>query len=620
MQVDDKLIPAPSDAAAFLPRGRPEPSELHCTLPLAMLSSPTWGAAATSLRGGAAVSVELAVVTTATEHELRDFPRASRPALPDPFASESDDFGPSLEQAGHAGAPSQPRMAPKRKRHAARQRAKKSARLDDSEAESPAKPRSMRAQHTAPLDNFTRKLKMYAVEGLSGRYLFKEGCFIDVADDILFEMYSSKYRVNSIDETILRGKLKTMTGQATVFVIEHADFEQRRSDGRRAYMFPGGQRLVFTDGGQPTFLSSTKVSDTFVFKNEVVKLDKGHVVLLGRFVEALKLAKEQAWQVIDTQPLRRLITLVAGRYADMYLTLLGRAFAGCSDADKWMVVPYSVTRNVGKTLLLRLLGKAQGSNNPLTVFLTDADRDAVAYRTGGDQARTRLAKRTSRARQVIIDELAHDKPVETAAIKALQNTHRLVDSHTVRMATFCGCTVNTAEPWRQFGNWSDQDAARMLLVHVAEGVDVATAEKNAAALSAFFQRPDAALHILALLTEYAQTPVPGIAEEHDWPTLNKREKPAARGGDVRNGCIADLLQAWLEKHGERLVLTTDQDAQLFRAPVYEAAGIAEYVRPGRGSSPVNRVLDTFILDKLGVKPSQDAGGNKSWCYPGVALR
>ena len=223
---------------------------------------------------------------------------------------------------------------------------------------------------------------------------------------------------------------------------------ERRSDGRRAYMFPGGQRLVFTDGGQPTFLSSTKVSDTFVFKNEVVKLDKGHVVLLGRFVEALKLAKEQAWQVIDTQPLRRLITLVAGRYADMYLTLLGRAFAGCSDADKWMVVPYSVTRNVGKTLLLRLLGKAQGSNNPLTVFLTDADRDAVAYRTGGDQARTRLAKRTSRARHVIIDELAHDKPVETAAIKALQNTHRLVDSHGHLLRLYCEHRRTVGPVWQ----------------------------------------------------------------------------------------------------------------------------------------------------------------------------
>jgi hypothetical protein len=189
------------------------------------------------------------------------------------------------------------------------------------------------------------------------------------------------------------------------------------------------------------------------------------------------------------------------------------------------------------------------------------------------------------------------------------------------MATLLFYTVNTAEPWTQFAKWSDdRDAARILLVHVAEGVDVATAEKNATTLSAFFEQADAVLHILALLTECAQAPVPGIAEDHDWPTLNKRTKLAARGGDAHNGCIADLLQAWLDKEGERLVPATNKDAQLFRAAVYKAAGVDEHLLSGRGRTPVNLVLDKFILDKLDVQPRKDVGGSNTWCYPGVALR
>jgi hypothetical protein len=373
------------------------------------------GAAAASSLGCAGLSSEPAVVTKASEHELLD------PLLV--MASESsDDFAPRRPRAPSASLPSREHGAAgapphKRRRHAAPQPAKKSAKLDDSddEAESPSKPRSMWAQHTASMDEFTRTLEMYEVEGLVGRFLFIKGCFVNVATDILFENYRLEYPVSAYDEPALRSKLKKLTGQARVWVIEHADFEQRRSSARRMLMFTGGKRLVFTDGGQATLLSSTNVNDTFIFKTEVVALSTCDTCRLGRFVDALKGSKEQALQVIDTRPLRHLITQVAGRYANMFLTLLGRAFAGCSDADKWMVVAYSMTRNVGKTLLLQLLGRVLGSKNPLRAFVTNTERDALAYCTGGDQAKTRVERRVEAARLILVDELANDKPVETAS-------------------------------------------------------------------------------------------------------------------------------------------------------------------------------------------------------------
>ena len=284
-----------------------------------------------------------------------------------------------------------------------------------------------------------------------------------------------------------------------------------------------------------------------------------------------------------------------------------------------MVLLYSLVRDIGKTILLRLLRSALGSGNTLTSFVCRQDRNALAYGRGGEPAMTRLNKLVEPARMVAVDELERDKPVHMSAILDYQNAYRSVGSYNVRMATFIGFSVNTADPWTTFAELNDEDAQRILPIRVADMVDVPAALDNVSKLSDLLLECDAPLLILALLTECAQTPVPKVGTEPGWQTLDKHDKPSARGGAPHNDTVADMLKTWLVKDGWRLVQATNKDAQLTRAPVYEAAGIARLVRPGRGSAPVNDVLDEFILEKLEVEKSPDAGGSKVWCYVGVAL-
>ncbi len=524
-----------------------------------------------------------------------------------------------------ASAPSRPR-----RRGAAGARSRKRPRRgksvvdddsDDEAQEVPPKTCSVRQLHTKAVEAFMGTLVFYVVAGL-GRYLFETPSYTDASSsNHVFELYKKDHSVAAFDEATIRPKFKNITGAATVKLITAINYERLRSASRRMYVFSDGARLEFGIDGKPSFRSSTESHDAFFFHEEVVKIGRSDVLKLESFVKALvDGGTEAAWKVIDTRDLRSLIAKVAGRYTNVFLTLQARAFAGCADAEKWAVLLYSLPRHIGKTFLLRLLNKALGSSNVLAAFLQDRDRDAIAYRLGGDVALTRLVKRVEPARFLVVDELKRGQSVETDTIKALQNVYRPVGgSYNVRMATFIGLSLNSAEPWTEFANCSNEDAARILCIPVAEGVDVATAEKNARALSDYLDQPGAVVCILALLTEFAQTPVPAVGTVHDWPTLDKREKPPARGGAAHNVAIASMLQAWLDKHGARFVKATNKDAQLFRTPVFEAAGIAEHVGSGRGRTNVSTVLDDFIRAKFDVLPSKDAGGNNSWCYAGVAL-
>ena len=506
---------------------------------------------------------------------------------------------------------------------------------DDSESgEAPPsrKAPTMRQEHGPQLETFLKTLKFYTVtcDIITSCFIFDSPVFLDAAQgERLFIQYKKRYSVSALHETFIRSTLNKVRGGAEQVSISNTDFAARRTAARRQYVFEGGGRLSFADDGTASFLKQTKPTDAFFLRVEMVKMRDPDVVRIRRFVRALTThgGAAAAHDVIDTRGLVRAIANVVGNAddAEALITLQARAFAGCEDAEEWLIVAFSLIRDIGKTFLMKLPKLALGMANALAKVAENGDRDAIAYGAGGQQARKEVTKQYSPCRFVVVDELEAGRPVKPAAmIKPLQNAYRSTClpnakavAHEARMATLVACTVNSANPRSEFAEWTDRDAERMLAIGVGAGSDAPKALANMRALKQLLTAPDGQLLTLALLVEYATKKVPTPGTAHSWPTLNKLPRV-----DAAPGCAPeDMLRAWLDENGDaRIVEDTSPSAPLLRTPVFEAAGIDNVVPArGRGRSGVNAVLDAYMLGRFKIQPCEEPGGSRSMCYAGVRL-
>ena len=183
-----------------------------------------------------------------------------------------------------------------------------------------------------------------------------------------------------------------------------------RDRARRGYLFADGAYLAFNDSGSATFYPKGLPPDCeyrvlFFGDDELLgALSEKHKQALEEYTDGLR-GGEAALPECAQKLYDALAKMVAGGAPalDALLTLEARAFAGCTDAHKFIALFYGNEKDVGKSLLTtELLGCLHCKRLFGTVDVS-ADKKYFIAETGDNMRATQW--KYGRARKLVLDDV-----------------------------------------------------------------------------------------------------------------------------------------------------------------------------------------------------------------------